>query len=43
MADVAAAAGVGKGTFFRRFGDRDGLLCALLEEIGGRLPEGLHL
>ena len=30
MNDVAAAAGVGKGTLFRRFGDRAGLLRALL-------------
>ncbi|WP_026328094.1 TetR/AcrR family transcriptional regulator [Streptomyces sulphureus] len=29
MADVAAAAGVGKGTLFRAFGDRTGLLRAL--------------
>jgi AcrR family transcriptional regulator len=29
MADVAAAAGVGKGTLFRAFGDRSGLLVAL--------------
>ncbi|MEU8777377.1 TetR family transcriptional regulator [Streptomyces sp. NPDC048606] len=29
MADVAAAAGVGKGTLFRAFGDRAGLLRAL--------------
>ena len=29
MADVAAAAGVGKGTLFRAFGDRRGLLLAL--------------
>ncbi|MFF3697987.1 TetR/AcrR family transcriptional regulator [Streptomyces sp. NPDC002221] len=34
MADVAAAAGVGKGTLFRAFGDRAGLLRALYE---GRL------
>lgn len=32
MNSVAAAAGVGKGTIFRRFGDRDGLLHALLDE-----------
>ena len=32
MNSVAAAAGVGKGTIFRRFGDRDGLLRALLDE-----------
>ncbi|RKT08634.1 TetR family transcriptional regulator [Streptomyces sp. 3211.6] len=31
MADVAAAAGVGKGTVFRAFGDRAGLLRALYE------------
>ncbi|MFF3371920.1 TetR/AcrR family transcriptional regulator [Streptomyces sp. NPDC002680] len=32
MHEVAEAAGVGKGTLFRRFGDRDGLLLALLGE-----------
>jgi AcrR family transcriptional regulator len=32
MDDVACAAGVGKGTLFRRFGDRIGLLRALLDE-----------
>lgn len=31
MNAVAAAAGVGKGTIFRRFGDRDGLTRALLD------------
>ena len=31
MEAVAAAAGVGKGTVFRRFGDRTGLLTALLD------------
>ncbi|MCG5218416.1 TetR/AcrR family transcriptional regulator [Streptosporangium sp. KLBMP 9127] len=31
MDDVAAAAGVGKGTLFRRFGDRTGLIQALVE------------
>ncbi|MEU6865890.1 TetR/AcrR family transcriptional regulator [Streptomyces sp. NPDC046876] len=31
MADVATAAGVGKGTLFRAFGDRAGLLGALYE------------
>lgn len=31
MDAVAAAAGVGKGTVFRRFGDRTGLLVALLD------------
>jgi AcrR family transcriptional regulator len=32
MDAVAAAAGVGKGTVFRRFGDRAGLSAALLDE-----------
>jgi AcrR family transcriptional regulator len=32
MDDVAAAAGVGKGTLYRRFGDRSGLAAALLDE-----------
>ncbi len=32
MDKVAATAGVGKGTLFRRFGDRCGLLRALLDE-----------
>lgn len=31
MDDIAAAAGVGKGTLFRAFGSRDGLLDALFE------------
>lgn len=31
MDDVAAAAGVGKGTLFRRFGSRAGLMRALLD------------
>ncbi|MEV0575218.1 TetR/AcrR family transcriptional regulator [Streptomyces sp. RTGN2] len=31
MADIATAAGVGKGTLFRAFGDRPGLLRALYE------------
>jgi AcrR family transcriptional regulator len=30
MDDIAAAAGVGKGTLFRRFGDRAGLIGAVL-------------
>ncbi|QES53018.1 TetR family transcriptional regulator [Streptomyces venezuelae] len=34
MADIAAAAGVGKATLFRAFGDRDGLIRAL---YGARL------
>ena len=32
MDDVAAAAGVGKGTLFRRFGTRAGLMLVLLDE-----------
>ena len=32
MDSVAAAAGVGKGTVFRRFGDRAGLMRSLLDE-----------
>lgn len=31
MDDIAAAAGVGKGTLFRRFGDRTGLIQAVVE------------
>jgi AcrR family transcriptional regulator len=32
MDAIAASAGVGKGTLFRRFGDRSGLVMALLDE-----------
>jgi AcrR family transcriptional regulator len=32
MHEVAGAVEVGKGTLFRRFGDRDGLLLSLLGE-----------
>lgn len=32
MDDIAAAAGVGKGTVFRRFGSRSGLMMVLLDE-----------
>jgi AcrR family transcriptional regulator len=43
MDAVAAEAGVGKGTLFRRFGDRAGLARALLQESELRLQEGfLH-
>jgi AcrR family transcriptional regulator len=43
MDAVATAAGVGKGTLFRRFGDRAGLARALLQESERRLQEGfLH-
>jgi AcrR family transcriptional regulator len=37
MEAVAAAAGVGKGTVFRRFGDRTGLLVALLDHSSRNL------
>ncbi|MEU0965340.1 TetR/AcrR family transcriptional regulator [Streptomyces sp. NPDC005917] len=37
MEAVAAAAEVGKGTVFRRFGDRTGLLMALLDHSSRRL------
>jgi AcrR family transcriptional regulator len=40
MDDVACAAGVGKGTLFRRFGDRIGLLRALLDERERAFQEG---
>nr|WP_245941571.1 TetR/AcrR family transcriptional regulator [Vallicoccus soli] len=39
MDDVAAAAGVGKGTLYRRFGDKGGLAAALLSERGRQLQE----
>src|SRR3712207_3804082 len=39
MDDVAAAAGVGKGTVFRRFGDKAGLAVALLDERERALQE----
>ncbi|MFI1355621.1 TetR/AcrR family transcriptional regulator [Streptomyces sp. NPDC020898] len=39
MREVAEAAGVGKGTLFRRFGDRDGLLLALLDEAEADFQE----
>ncbi|MGW6907423.1 TetR/AcrR family transcriptional regulator [Streptomyces sp. NPDC054940] len=44
MADIAAAAGVGKGTLFRAFGDRTGLIRALcaarLEPLRNAVEEG---
>ena len=40
MDAVACAAGVGKGTLFRRFGDRASLFHALLDERERRLQEG---
>ncbi|WP_329374723.1 TetR/AcrR family transcriptional regulator [Streptomyces sp. NBC_01483] len=39
MHEVARVAGVGKGTLFRRFGDRDGLLLALLGEAEAKFEE----
>ncbi len=41
MDDVAAAAGVGKGTLFRRFGDRAGLALALLDESEREVQDGV--
>jgi AcrR family transcriptional regulator len=41
MDDVARAAGVGKGTLYRRFGDRSGLARALVSEREMQLQEGL--
>ncbi|WP_329149890.1 TetR/AcrR family transcriptional regulator [Streptomyces niveus] len=44
MADIAAAAGVGKATLFRAFGDRTGLIHALyaarLEPVARAIDEG---
>jgi AcrR family transcriptional regulator len=39
MHEVAQVAGVGKGTLFRRFGDRDGLLLALLDDVEAEFYE----
>lgn len=41
MDDVAAAAGVGKGTLYRRFGDKSGLAAALLDERERELQTGM--
>jgi AcrR family transcriptional regulator len=41
MDDVAAAAGVGKGTLYRRFGDKSGLAAALLDERETQLQQEL--
>ncbi|WP_121702022.1 TetR family transcriptional regulator [Streptomyces sp. E5N298] len=42
MADVAAAAGVGKGTLFRAFGDRVGLVAALYQARLGPVEEAVE-
>jgi AcrR family transcriptional regulator len=41
MEAVAAEAGVGKGTVFRRFGDRAGLARAVISEVEAELQEGM--
>jgi AcrR family transcriptional regulator len=41
MDAIAAAAGVGKGTLFRRFGDRAGLALALLNESETAMQDGI--
>ena len=41
MDAVASAAGVGKGTLFRRFGDKAGLAAALLDEQERALQEAI--
>jgi AcrR family transcriptional regulator len=41
MDDVAAAAGVGKGTLYRRFGDKAGLGVAVLDERERDLQEAI--
>lgn len=41
MDDVAAEAQVGKGTLYRRFGDKSGLAAALLDEQEIALQEGM--
>jgi AcrR family transcriptional regulator len=41
MDQVAAAAGVGKGTLFRRFGDKSGLAAALLDAAERELQEAI--
>ncbi|GAB3441216.1 TetR/AcrR family transcriptional regulator [Streptomonospora sediminis] len=42
MADIAAAAGVGKGTLFRGFGDRTGLIMELYQARSAPLRQALE-
>ncbi|MGH3367930.1 MAG: TetR/AcrR family transcriptional regulator, partial [Nocardioidaceae bacterium] len=41
MDDVAAEAGVGKGTLYRRFGDKGGLAVALLDQRERELQQAM--
>jgi len=41
MDEIAAAAGVGKGTLFRRFGDKAGLAMAVLDDRERELQEAI--
>ena len=41
MDDVARAAGVGKGTLYRRFGDKSGLAAALLDDRERELQQAI--
>jgi AcrR family transcriptional regulator len=41
MDDLAVTAGVGKGTLYRRFGDRHGLLLAMLDDAERELQHAL--
>lgn len=42
MQDIAARAGVGKATVFRRFGDRTALIAAVVEPRAGALRDALE-
>src|SRR5438874_12310173 len=42
MDDVATEAGVGKGTIYRYFEDKDELYLALLDRAGSRLSERMN-